>query len=106
MHIAREPLPRSDTIIRKTTKIDVLVEAGHVVGIGKHCLIVALTVLCGHVKLGDCAQLSSLVSIREGVTVGRRVLVGTGSLVLKGIPDGVVVFGSPAKPIRENVSGF
>ena len=102
-HIARGPLPRSDTVIGKGTKLDVLVEVGHGVRIGKHCLVIALTAMCGHVKIGDYTQLSTMVCIREGVTVGSRVLVGMGSVVTKDIPDNLVVMGSPAKPICENV---
>jgi len=102
-HIARGQLPRSDTVIGRGTKLDVLINVGHGVNIGKHCLIVGLTALFGRAKIGDYTQLSSMVCIREGVTVGSRVLVGTGAIVTKDIPDNMVAMGSPAKPICENV---
>lgn len=105
-HIARGALPRSNTVIGKGTKLDVLVEVGHGVRIGKHCLVVGLTVMFGQVKIGDYTHLSSLVCIREGVTIGSRVLVSMGSVVTKDMPDNVVVTGSPAKPICENIFKF
>jgi maltose O-acetyltransferase len=59
--------------------------------------------MCGHVIIGDYTHISSLVCTRQGVTVGSRVLVGIGSMVTKDMPDNVVVMGSPAKPICQNV---
>ncbi len=102
-HIARGPLQRSDTVIGKGTKVDVLVHIGHGVRIGRHCVVVCITSIFGRVKIGDFTFISSQVCIREGVNVGNRVLVGMGSIVTKDIPDNLVVIGSPAKPIRENV---
>jgi UDP-3-O-[3-hydroxymyristoyl] glucosamine N-acyltransferase len=102
-HIARGPLPRSETIIGEGTKLDVLVEVGHGVRIGKHCIIVGHTSICGRVTIGDYTMISSMVGIREGITIGNRVMVGMGSTVLEDIPDNLVVFGTPAKPIRKNV---
>ena len=101
--IARGPLERSDTIIGKGTKLDTLIHVGHGVRIGKNCIVVCLTSIFGRVKIGDCTMLSSMVCIREGVTVGSRVLVGMGSMVLEDVPDNLVVVGTPAKPIRKNI---
>jgi len=42
--------------------------------------------------------------ILKGVTVGRRSVVGAGSVVTQSVPAGVIVGGNPAKVIRENKS--
>jgi UDP-3-O-[3-hydroxymyristoyl] glucosamine N-acyltransferase len=89
----------SDTLIGKGTKLDNLVHVAHGVRIGKHCIIVAGTVICGSVKIGDQTWIAPLVCIREGITIGNRVSVGAGSVVNKDIPDNSVVMGSPARPI-------
>ena len=34
-----------------------------------------------------------------GVTVGANALVGAGSVVTKDVPDGVIVFGNPARVV-------
>jgi acetyltransferase-like isoleucine patch superfamily enzyme len=39
--------------------------------------------------------------ILKGVTIGRRSVVGAGSVVARDVPPGVVVAGNPAKVIRE-----
>ena len=53
------------------------------------------------IKFG--ARIGIDVSVLPGVTIGREALVGAGSLVTKDVPDYAVVFGRPAKVIR-NVS--
>ncbi len=39
--------------------------------------------------------------ILPGVTVGERALVGAGSVVTKDVPDGVIVYGNPARIVKE-----
>ena len=36
-----------------------------------------------------------------GVTIGRNVVIGAGSVVTKDIPDNVVAVGNPCKVLRE-----
>lgn len=40
--------------------------------------------------------------ILGGITIGENSLIGAGSLVTKDVPDNVIVYGSPAKIIKEN----
>ena len=94
----------ADTFIDKGTKIDTLVRVGHGVRIGKHCLIVAGTVINGSARIGDQTWIAPLVCIRESVTVGNRVLVGAGSVVHRNIADDLVVLGDPARPISKNTT--
>ncbi|KOY50669.1 hypothetical protein I602_229 [Polaribacter dokdonensis DSW-5] len=35
--------------------------------------------------------------IKQGVKIGRNTIVGAGSVVLKDVPDNVVVYGNPVK---------
>jgi UDP-3-O-[3-hydroxymyristoyl] glucosamine N-acyltransferase len=88
----------SDTFVDKGTKIDIQVVVGHGVRIGKHCVIVAGTVICGSAKIGDQTWIGPHVCIRENITVGNKVIVGAGSVVHKNVPDNLVVTGSPARP--------
>ena len=46
------------------------------------------------------ASLGSSVTILCGVTIGENSIVGAGSVVLKDVPDNVIVAGNPAKVIR------
>ncbi len=41
------------------------------------------------------------VTINPGVTIGNNVVIGSGSVVVKDIPDNVVAVGNPCKVIRK-----
>ena len=58
--------------------------------------------LAGGVKVGSYTQIGIGASVREGITIGDNVIVGAGAVVVKDIPDNVVVVGNPAKILREN----
>jgi maltose O-acetyltransferase len=41
------------------------------------------------------------VVVHPGVKIGSNVVIGSGSVVVKDIPDGMIAAGNPAKVIRE-----
>ncbi len=53
------------------------------------------------VVVGDDCWLGSGVSVVDGVTVGNHTVVGSGSVVVKDLPEKVVAVGAPAKVVRE-----
>ncbi len=58
--------------------------------------------LAGGVKVGHYTQIGIGASVREGISIGNNVIVGAGAVVVKDIPDNVVVVGNPAKILRKN----
>ena len=40
--------------------------------------------------------------IRENITIGKNVIIGAGSVVVKDVPDNVKVVGNPARFIKYN----
>jgi len=56
--------------------------------------------LAGAVHVGRGAWIGLGAMIREHVRVGAFSVVGAGAVVLDDVPDGVVVYGCPAKVIR------
>ena len=93
-----------DTVIGEGTKIDNLCHIAHNVIIGKHCLIVAGTVLGGSVEIGDYSYLGLNSSVKDHVKIGSHCIIGAGSTVIYDIPDNSVVAGNPAKHIRNNLT--
>ena len=47
------------------------------------------------------AAIGSGATLLCGITIGERAIVGAGAVVTKDVPDGAVVAGNPAKPIRK-----
>lgn len=95
-----------DTIIGNGTKIDSLVHIGHNARIGKHCLVVAGTVVGGSCNIGDYCFLGENCSIRQHITIGDHVMVGMGAVVLKDVPDNDIIAGNPAKSIKNKVNNI
>lgn len=89
------------TIIGKGTKIDNLVQIGHNVSLGEHCLLVAQAGVAGSSKLGNYVVLAGQVGIAGHLRIGSGVSVGAQSGVMHNIPDGEKWLGSPAQPDRQ-----
>jgi sugar O-acyltransferase (sialic acid O-acetyltransferase NeuD family) len=56
--------------------------------------------LAGWVKVKTGAYIYTGASVIPGVTIGRNAVVGAGAVVLKDVPDNMVVAGVPAKVIK------
>jgi UDP-3-O-[3-hydroxymyristoyl] glucosamine N-acyltransferase len=90
-----------DTVIGAGTKIDNLVQIGHNVRIGRHCIIVAQSGLSGSVTIEDFAVLGARTGIIPHVTVGKGAMLASRSTVYGDVPAGVRWGGFPAKPKRQ-----
>jgi UDP-3-O-[3-hydroxymyristoyl] glucosamine N-acyltransferase len=90
-----------DTVIGEGTKIDNLVQIGHNVEIGRHCIIVAQSGISGSARLGDFAVLGARVGIVPHGAVGEGAQLAARSSVIEDVPPGARWGGLPAKPIRQ-----
>jgi UDP-3-O-[3-hydroxymyristoyl] glucosamine N-acyltransferase len=89
-----------DTVIGEGTKIDNLVQIGHNVVIGRHCIIVAQTGISGSAQLGDFVALGGQVGVVGHVKIGAGAQIAASSNVRGDVPPGVRWGGTPAKPVR------
>jgi UDP-3-O-[3-hydroxymyristoyl] glucosamine N-acyltransferase len=89
------------TIIGKGTKIDNLVQIGHNVTIGEHCLIVSQVGIAGSTRIGNHTTLAGQVGLAGHLNIGNKVIVAAQSGVMHDIPDGAKWLGAPAQPDRQ-----
>ena len=89
------------TQIGRGTKIDNLVQIGHNVVIGEHCLIVAQAGIAGSCKIGNHVTIAAQVGVIGHLEIGDRVVLAARAGVLKNIPNAGVYWGVPAVPIEE-----
>lgn len=90
-----------ETVIGEGTKIDNLVQIGHNVKIGKHCLLVSQVGIAGSTELGDYVSVAGQSGFSGHLKIGNRVQVAAKSAVLEDVPDDTKVMGSPALPFNE-----
>ena len=89
------------TIVGRGSKIDNLVQVGHNVVIGDHCLVVSQVGIAGSTRLGNYVILAGQAGLAGHLKIGNRVSVAAQSGVMTNIPDGEKWLGSPAQPDRQ-----
>ncbi len=90
-----------DTVIGEGSKIDNLVQIGHNVQIGKHCVIVAQVGIAGSTRIGDGTVLAGQVGIAGHLKIGSGVRVAAKAGVMNDLPSGASYGGYPAIPAKD-----
>lgn len=94
------------TWIRKGTKIDNLVQIGHNVTIGEHCILCAQVGISGSTRIGNFVTLAGKVGLSGHIELGDGVIFGAMSAIAKDVPAKSIMFGAPARPIREYKANY
>jgi UDP-3-O-[3-hydroxymyristoyl] glucosamine N-acyltransferase len=91
------------TRIGEGTKIDNLVQVAHNVRIGRHSVIAAQTGISGSTEIGDYVVMGGQVGIGDHARIEDRAIIGGGTGILPGktVREGSVMWGTPARPLRE-----
>lgn len=89
------------TWIGEGTKIDNLVQIGHNVVIGKHCIIVASTAIAGSAQIGDYVVIAAQCGIAGHVKIGSQATLAARCGVTKDLPGGAAYMGFPAIPVHD-----
>ncbi len=91
------------TSIGDGTKLDNMVHIGHNCRIGRHVVIAAQTGLSGGVVVEDYAVIGGQVGIGDKARIESGAVLGSGSGVLtsKIVHGGQVLWGTPARPLKE-----
>lgn len=93
------------TIVKEFTKIDDHVHIGHNAIIKRNVIIVAGTVVGGSAEIDEESWLGMNSSIKNGLKIGKNVITGMGSRILKNVADEQVMTNERAETL-ENVKSF
>jgi UDP-3-O-[3-hydroxymyristoyl] glucosamine N-acyltransferase len=90
-----------DTVIGEGSKIDNLVQVGHNVSIGRHCILVSQAGIAGSSTLEDFVVLGARVGVNNDATIGEGAQIAATSNVNGIVPPGARWGGTPAKPLKQ-----
>ncbi len=89
------------TIIHRGCKLDNLVQVAHNVKIGEHTAIAAQTGIAGSAEIGKNVIIAGQVGIVGHIKIHDKVIIAAQSGITKSVPEGQVMFGSPALPMQK-----
>ena len=90
-----------DTVIGEGTKIDNLVQIGHNVTVGRHCVIVSQVGISGSTDIGDFVAIGGQAGIAGHLRIGMGAQIAACAGVMNEVPAGQKWGGAPARPLRE-----
>ena len=90
-----------DTVIGEGTKIDNLVQIGHNVVIGRHCVIAGQAGISGSSELGDFVVMGGQSGMVGHIKVGPGAQIGGASHAKEDVAPGARMGGTPAVPLTE-----
>lgn len=86
------------TRIGRGTKIDNLVQIGHNVEIGEHCLVIGQVGIGGSTVVGNGVILAGQVGVADNADIGDNVMVGAQSGIAGKVAPDQKLAGTPAMP--------
>lgn len=91
----------SNTVIGEGTKIDNLVQIGHNVVIGRHCIIVAQSGIAGSSRLGDFVVMGAHSGVLGHLNVGSGTQIASMTHIKDDVGPGMKMGGTPARPFND-----
>jgi len=89
------------TVVGDGTKIDNLVQIGHNCRLGRHNIICSQVGIAGSTTTGDYVVMAGQVGVRDHVSIGKGAILSAMAGIVNDVPDGAIMMGIPATPVRE-----
>lgn len=92
-----------NTIIKKHTKIDNLVQIAHNDIIGENCIIISQVGIAGSTEIGDNTTLAGQVGVGGHLKIGKNVVIAAKSGVIGDVDDNQFLSGYPLVPHKDDM---
>src|SRR5882724_8712726 len=86
------------TLIKRGTKVDNLVQIAHNVTIGEHSILVAQVGIAGSTTIGSDVIIGGQAGVADHLDIGDRVIIAARAAVNRSLTHDQVVSGAPAMP--------
>jgi UDP-3-O-[3-hydroxymyristoyl] glucosamine N-acyltransferase len=86
------------TVIKRGTKVDNLVQIGHNVTVGEHTILVAQVGIAGSTSIGHHVMIGGQAGLVDHIRVGDSVMIAARSGVNRNLESREVVGGAPVMP--------
>ncbi|AJE47354.1 UDP-3-O-(3-hydroxymyristoyl)glucosamine N-acyltransferase [Celeribacter indicus] len=88
------------------TKIDNLVQIGHNVVVGRHCLLCGQSGVAGSTVIGDYVVMGGQAGVADNLVIGSGAIIGAGSGILSNVAAGRAMMGYPAVAMQTHVEMY
>jgi len=88
------------TVVKRGTKVDNLVQIAHNVTVGEHTILVAQVGIAGSTSIGHHVMIGGQAGLADHVRVGDSAMIAARSGVNRNVGSGEIVGGAPAMPFE------
>jgi len=92
-----------ETVVKRSAKIDNLVQIAHNCVVGENCLIAGQVGLSGSVRVGDRVVMGGQVGVGDHLKIGDDAVIGGGAGIAQDVPAATIYIGYPAGPVPEKL---
>lgn len=75
---------------------------GHDTTIGAHSFVCCNTAVGGNVHVGERVYIGENAPVKENLNIGCDSIISMGAVVMRDVPENVIMFGNPARAMRNN----